>query len=59
RQVELFTEWGSRWFDLKRTGAVDAVLGAVKMNWQPYKALFPVPRTQLQFNNQLVQNAGY
>jgi hypothetical protein len=29
RQVELFTEWGHRWFDLKRTGAVDTVMTKV------------------------------
>ncbi|RZM21890.1 MAG: RagB/SusD family nutrient uptake outer membrane protein [Pedobacter sp.] len=26
RRVELFTEWGHRWFDLKRTGTIDAVI---------------------------------
>ena len=28
-QVELFTEWGDRWFNLKRTGNVDAVMTIV------------------------------
>jgi len=59
RQVELFTEWGSRWFDLKRTGTADAVLGAVKTGWQPYKTLYPIPRAQRQFNSALTQNPGY
>src|SRR5690606_28078371 len=27
RRVELFAEWGHRWFDLKRTAQADAILG--------------------------------
>ncbi len=26
RQIELFAEWGNRWFDLKRTGKASAIL---------------------------------
>jgi len=59
RQVELFTEWGSRWFDLKRTGTIDAVLSAEKPGWKSYQALYPVSKTQLQFNSALTQNPGY
>ena len=59
RQVELFCEWGNRWFDLKRTGTADAVLGAEKPTWKPNEVLYPVPRTQRQFNSNLTQNPGY
>jgi hypothetical protein len=59
RQVELFTEWGNRWFDLKRTGTAGTVLGAEKTGWQPNAALYPVPMAQLQFNSFLTQNPGY
>jgi hypothetical protein len=59
RQVELFTEWGNRWFDLKRTGTAAAVLGAEKGGWQPNFALYPVPRTELQADVNLTQNQGY
>jgi hypothetical protein len=59
RQVELFTEWGNRWFDLKRTGTADAILGTEKTGWQPNAALYPLPQTQLQFNSLLRQNPGY
>ena len=59
RQVELFTEWGSRWFDLKRTGTADAVLGAEKPTWKPNEVLYPVPVKQRQFNSNLTQNPGY
>ena len=59
RQVELFTEWGNRWFDLKRTGTVDAVMAPLKPGWQPTAALYPVPQTQLNVNGALKQNPGY
>ncbi|HEV3326585.1 MAG TPA: RagB/SusD family nutrient uptake outer membrane protein [Puia sp.] len=59
RQVELFTEWGNRWFDLKRTGTAAAVLSAEKGGWQPNFALYPVPRTELQADVNLTQNQGY
>lgn len=59
RQVELFCEWGNRWFDLKRTGTIDAVLGAEKSWWKPYAALYPIPVSEVQLNSFLVQNTGY
>lgn len=60
RRVELFTEWGHRWFDLKRTGRADAVLGGVKADWQPADVLYPIPQSELEANaNLLPQNPGY
>ncbi len=59
RQVELFAEWGNRWFDLKRTGTINTVLAAEKPGWKPNEALYPVPRAQRQFNSLLTQNPGY
>jgi len=62
RQIELFCELGSRWFDLKRTGAVNAVLGLEKPGIWPadgHAALYPVPLPQIQKNPQLTQNPGY
>ncbi len=36
RQLELFAEWGHRWFDLKRTGTIDTVIGTAKsIVWKP------------------------
>lgn len=58
RRVELFSEWGHRWFDLKRTGRVDAVLGS-KPGWQSTDALFPIPQADRDNNLNLTQNAGY
>jgi hypothetical protein len=59
RQTELFTEWGNRWYDLKRTGTAGTILSAEKSGWQPRDTLYPVPRAQLQINNLLTQNPGY
>lgn len=63
RQVELFTEWGHRWFDLKRTGMVDAVMNveAPKKGgtWQTTDQLYPLPYDDLQKDKNLTQNPGY
>jgi hypothetical protein len=60
RRVELFAEWGHRWFDLKRTHQADAVLGLSKGNrWHPYDKLYPIPFTELENAPNLEQNPGY
>jgi hypothetical protein len=63
RQVELFSEWGHRWLDLKRTGKVNEIMSKVtpqkggtwNANWQWY----PLPADDIQKNARLVQNHGY
>lgn len=60
RRVELFTEYGHRFFDLKRSGTVNAVLSAVKPGWDTTDSLLPLPETELLINpNLLPQNPGY
>lgn len=67
RQTELFTEWGHRWFDLKRTGKIDEVMNlvcptkGVGVIWQPYKALYPIPQSEINLNPGMTgqQNPGY
>jgi starch-binding outer membrane protein, SusD/RagB family len=65
RQVELFTEWGHRWFDLKRTGKIDSVMNNVtpqKANgaqWRSFQALYPVPQADIDKNPNLFQNPAY
>ncbi|TKC65660.1 RagB/SusD family nutrient uptake outer membrane protein [Pedobacter hiemivivus] len=62
RQIELFCEWGHRWYDLKRTGTINAVLGAEKPGIWPadgHAALYPVPQNQIQANPGWIQNPGY
>jgi hypothetical protein len=60
RRVELFTEWGHRWFDLKRTNRADAVLSALKgANWQSTDRLYPIPQSERETDANLDQNPGY
>jgi hypothetical protein len=66
RRVELFTEWGHRWFDLSRTNNLNAVMGSPGNvcqqkggTWSPNWALLPIALQELQINSHLVQNAGY
>jgi hypothetical protein len=59
RRVELFSEWGHRWLDLKRWSAADSVLAARKSWWQSHDALYPVPSAELVVNAGMPQNPGY
>ncbi|UPK68004.1 RagB/SusD family nutrient uptake outer membrane protein [Chitinophaga filiformis] len=65
RQVELFLEWGDRWFNLKRTGKINDVMSIVTPlkggTWIPYKALLPIPYEEFNYNPALRghQNPGY
>jgi hypothetical protein len=65
RRAELFTEWGHRWFDLKRTGKIDEVMPLVAPlkggEWNTYKSLFPIPVQDIQRSAGLRghQNPGY
>jgi len=59
RKIELFGEFGHRWFDLVRTGQADAVLSKVKSTWVPRDTLMPVPYQEILTNKNLTQNPGY
>lgn len=59
KRIEMFAEWGHRWFDLKRTGHASAVLSKVKSNWQYYDTLYPIPFSELESAPNLKQNVGY
>lgn len=59
RRVELFGEWGDRWFDLKRTQKLTTELQSTKPNWKPVYELFPIPQTEINFNPLITQNNGY
>ncbi|SHH73267.1 RagB/SusD domain-containing protein [Flavobacterium frigidimaris] len=59
RRKELFTEYGHRFFDLKRTGKLDAVLSA-KPGWNSTDRLLPIPESEFIVNPNLgSQNPGY
>lgn len=60
RRVELFSEWGHRWFDLVRTNRANTILGTLKPStWQSTDILWPIPNSQLNLNPSLTQNLGY
>ena len=59
RRLELFCEWGHRWFDLKRTNRLDGVMAAKKEGWTSSDGLYPIPGNQLIANPALTQNPSY
>lgn len=59
RRSEFFTELGHRFFDLKRYGTIDQVLG-VKPGWDTTDELWPLPQSEMLANPNLKpQNPGY
>lgn len=59
RRVELFVEWGHRWYDLIRTGKAIDVLKPIKTSIDQNDLLFPIPLPAMLTNPFLVQNEGY
>jgi hypothetical protein len=62
KELELFTEWGHRWLELKRTDKANEVLGRIKgVNWQSTDQLYPLPQSEIQRNPSTAgqQNSGY
>lgn len=59
RRKELFTEWGHRWLDLKRTGCADEVFGTNNSLWENTDLLYPIPAEERMRNPNLSQNPGY
>jgi hypothetical protein len=65
KRVELFSEWGHRWLDIKRIRTVDDIMNItapIKGGiWQSYKSLYPIPVQDIQRNPNLRghQNPGY
>lgn len=61
RRIELFAEWGHRWFDLKRTGRAAQVLGKIpeKQPWSDARLLLFIPPAEIQNAPGLSQNPGY
>jgi hypothetical protein len=59
RQVELFTEWGNRYSDLKRTGRLSAVNSTIKPDWKNAAIVLPIPQSEINTDPNLKQNQGY
>lgn len=60
RRHEFFTEFGHRFFDLKRSGQLNNTLSSLKPNWKSYMEILPLPERELLANPKLKpQNNGY
>jgi len=60
RRLELFTEHGHRFFDLKRTGRLNSALSSIKPQWKNTSRQLPLPESELLLNTNLnPQNEGY
>ncbi|OQP58976.1 RagB/SusD family nutrient uptake outer membrane protein [Niastella populi] len=69
RRIELFAEWGHRWFDLNRFEAhtlpgnfvnrADEVLDTFKPEWETTALQWPIPGKEVNLNPALIQNKGY
>jgi hypothetical protein len=68
RRIELFAEWGHRWFDLKRWPArtldgkkrIDEIMYALRPDtWKTTAVLWPIPKDERIRNHALTQNPGY
>ena len=63
RRIELFCENGNRFFDLRRTGNLDAMMNVVAPlkggSWASYKEWWPIPLTDIQNDIHLTQTPGF
>ncbi|NCI51341.1 RagB/SusD family nutrient uptake outer membrane protein [Sediminibacterium roseum] len=63
RRVELFTEFGHRWFDLKRADKANAVMSTITPlkggTWTTSDQLLPLPLNDILRNPNITQNPGY
>ena len=60
RRIEFFSEWGHRWFDLKRWETATKTLSAEKNIAVSGSALlYPIPVSEIQVDPNLTQNPGY
>jgi starch-binding outer membrane protein, SusD/RagB family len=59
RRMELFSEGGHRWLDLKRTNRADDILTNIKVDYQFSDLLYPIPQSERTLNPMLTQNPGY
>jgi starch-binding outer membrane protein, SusD/RagB family len=63
RKVELFTEWGHRWFDLKRNENFESIMSTIasqkNTTWASEFQVLPIPNAEILKNSNLTQNKGY
>ncbi len=59
RRVELFCEFGHRFYDLKRLSQLE-MISKVKPAWSSHMELLPLPENEIFLNSNLLpQNTGY
>src|SRR5690606_17370600 len=60
RKYEFFTEFGHRFYDLKRWQLLNDIMIVEKPKWQTIYKTLPLPQKEIQLNPQLLpQNEGY
>ncbi|NII27495.1 RagB/SusD family nutrient uptake outer membrane protein [Pseudoflavitalea sp. X16] len=59
KRKEFFSEWGHRWFDLKRWGFGKSILELSKGTINNFYFLYPIPAAELLVNPNIKQNPGY
>lgn len=59
RRREFFSEWGYRWFDLRRFNKAEVLKNKLNSNWTPASNLFPIPSSERMKDPNLTQNPGY
>jgi hypothetical protein len=63
RRIELFAEVGHRFFDLRRTGTLDALMTNLTPlkggTWAGFKAWWPIPQSDIENDRNLQQTPGY
>ena len=60
RRHELFTEFGHRFYDLKRLNKLDEQMLFYKPQWKSFNRNLPLPESELLLNSNLLpQNNGY
>ena len=59
KRKELFSEWGHRWLELKRTNTAGQVIGSQSPLWESTDVFYPIPEQERMKNPNLEQNEGY
>ncbi len=64
RRVEFFSEMSHRWFDLRRRGmdipkGVDGVDPGLPLSFEDYRVVGRIPNSEIEANENAVQNPGY
>jgi starch-binding outer membrane protein, SusD/RagB family len=59
KQRELFSEWGNRWFDIKRNRLYNSISKYNNAGWTLNDSILPIPLEEVRRNPNINQNTGY